>query len=145
MEDISASRKGSLSDLYYEKYKHEKKILKVQQQCENVLIKRLAKRAEIDRIVYTSCVVEKKYREGEFELHQTITTHDARQTFTSICYREFTLSLEEVRELLQHSSTDQTLEYIYIGASVRSPKIWVPVWMQSIWQTQDTLRIACPL
>jgi CHAD domain-containing protein len=44
------------------------------QQSENVLIKRLAKGAEIDRIVYTSCVVEKKFRDGEFELHQTITT-----------------------------------------------------------------------
>ncbi|MEX2566164.1 MAG: tyrosine-type recombinase/integrase [Cyclobacteriaceae bacterium] len=91
------------------------------QQSENVLIKRLAKRAELNRIVYTSCVVDKKYRDGEFELHQTITTHDARRTFASICYREFNLSLEVVRELLQHSSTDQTLEYI--GASIRKAKI----------------------
>ncbi|WP_162344138.1 hypothetical protein [Cyclobacterium salsum] len=71
------------------------------QQSENVLIKRLAKRAELNRIVYTSCVVEKKYREGEFELHQTITTHDARRTFASICYREHNLSLEDVRSNIQ--------------------------------------------
>ncbi|SEJ16586.1 hypothetical protein SAMN05192553_102720 [Cyclobacterium xiamenense] len=63
----------------------------------------------------------KKCLVGEFELHQTITTHDARRTFASICYWEYKLSLEEVRELLQHSSTNQTLEYI--GASVRSQKI----------------------
>jgi|GEM_PF-3086705 len=91
------------------------------QQSENVLIKRLSKRANLNRIVYTSLVMEKKYQQGEFELNQTITTHDARRTFASICYREFNLSLEVVRELLQHSSTDQTLEYI--GESIRTAKI----------------------
>ena len=99
----------------------KRKFCSISQQSENVLIKKLAKRAELNRIVYISCVVEKKSREGEFEPHQTITMHDARRIFASICYRYFNLSLEVVRELLQHSSTDQTLEYI--GASLRRSKI----------------------
>ena len=45
-----------------------------------------------------------------------------QRTIASICYQEFTLGLEVVRELLQHSQYCSNL-WCNIGASVRSPTI----------------------
>lgn len=93
----------------------------VPQQKENELIKKIARSGKLKRLVYTSLVKKKEYQLGEFELWETLTTHTARRTFASLCYREFNLTLEEVRELIQHTNTTQTLDYI--GATLRKPKI----------------------